>query len=340
MRHACAMAAVAVVLAGLAVRPAGAQESLVWKLGEGDAFTLESVTRTTQDITMKEDGKDVTTKEVSTITTRSNFRVIKKDGDRVTLEQKIESVKVEPESDPTQNIAGRFANLLKGLTLTVSLGPTGRDLTVSGYTNWLKSISAGDEAIQRQLRSQMLPEENLKEELAQVFSILPDKPVGPGATWTRKEKFQMGPRGTIEGTVTYRYEGRTDKGDRITANRALTYEPFKEDKPADKPVEKPEEKSGGKPGTKPGTKPADKPASPPPPPAPVFSMDQVKMGPAGGEYLFDAARGRLVEGTLTSSLEGTVTVTTADKKNAIVEVKQSTRRTLKVGDKEGSKPAK
>jgi hypothetical protein len=287
--------AAVLALAGAAL-PAYGQGGLEWKFKEGDKFYIESATRTSQTLELKAQNKksEYTTEQ----TTVLGFKVLKQDRDSAVLEETIEAVRVKTD-DPTNSTAGRNASLLKGATFKVTVTPAGKVARFEGYVEWLKKTSRGNDAVARTLRDH-LPEELFKEELATIFSFLPERAVSAGATWKRPITLPDQIRGDITGEAEYTYKGKTDTGEQITFTAALKHsEPPKEPKEAERPVR----------------------------------LNDVKIDDMTGTIYFDAAAGRLIRQEINLREQGSVSFTGADTKKLTFTFKQQTTRNIKLLDK-------
>jgi hypothetical protein len=278
---------VALALAGLAL-PAYGQGSLEWKFKEGDKFYVESLTKTTQSLEMKGKKTEYNSEQSMVL----SFKVLRVDRNGAVLEETIEGVRVRTD-DPTSSLAGRTANVLKGAAFRVTVTPAGKVTGFDGYVDWLKKIAAGSEAEATKLRF-TLPESLFKEELATIFTVLPDGSASVGAKWQRPIDLPDSFRGDVSGVAEYTYKGKGDKGEEISVTAALKYtEPAKQE---DRPVK----------------------------------LSNVKKDDMTGTVVFDAAAGRLVREDLSQREQGTVTVVLSEQQKATYNYKQKTDRTLRL----------
>jgi hypothetical protein len=167
----------------------------------------------------------------------------------------------------------------------------------------MKKLSGGNEKADKGNRS-VLPEDAFKDELNAIFGFLPDKPVQTGGTWVRKESMAL-PWGKLSGETTYTYNGKDKDGEKISAERKLSYALPEGD---------------GAAGVK-------------------VTKGDVKVDGAGATILVDPAAGRLVSNTQKMHVSGTITITDASAKDTTAAkpttftVDQTTTRTIRRVDK-------
>ncbi len=271
--------------------PAHAQTSPEWKFKKGAKFFVEVTTTNAQ--TLEPGGTAKPTTSNTSVTTVSSFEVVDAGADGAQLRQKVEGVSVKAD-DPTGPSAARAAGVLKGAQFTLTVSPAGRVAKFDGYNDFVRRLTGGNDAAEKQVRA-AYPEEAFKEELATIFGVLPDKPAAPGATWKRTESLPLGPLGVLSGEATYTYRGKGDGGEQIDVTRVLTYAAPKEE----------------------GN----------------LKLRDVKVREAKGTALFDAANGRLVKEELTVKLEGAVVLKESATATTTINVKQTTTRTFRVLEK-------
>ncbi len=275
------------------VLPAPAQTTLEWKFKDGDKFFIEAITNTKQKITIG----DKTTDSESTFTTVSSFTIKKGEGGGYAVEQTIEGVKVKTskENDPTVALVSRFANQLKGTQFQFTMSPVGKitSMTLTGYNDFIKKLSGGNEAAE-QVNKSKFPEEMFREELNLIFGFLPDKPVSPGSSWVGKKEVVTLPVGTLTGESTYSYLGRKPEGEEISVSQKWTYELPKE------PVA--------------GLK---------------VTKGSLKVDAASGKIIADPAAGKLVRHEETRHITGKLTLSDANNKETVYDVDQTTTRVIR-----------
>jgi hypothetical protein len=283
--------------------PVQGQEALVWKFKKGDEFFVKSVTVRKQSV----QADDKKTAYETTATTYCRFVVLSTDANGTQLEQTFERAELtskdandpkpaDPKkpADPTTIGAQRYMNLLKGAVLTVNISPTGAVKTLEGYEDLIRKLTGNPNDKNAQ---EVLPKSSLIDDLEEIFHVLPDKAVAKGDTWTRDPlKLSLGAWGSLSGKAVFTDQGKGEKGQTITVTRTLTYAP------PSTPL------AGWK----------------------VTKAD-VKIKPADGTIIFDAATGRLVSQKSTIEFKGTFTLTMGEmeeKKTSTSTVEQTTTREI------------
>jgi hypothetical protein len=117
---------------------ATAQVNLSWKFKEGEKFYVEKVE--TVKLSADSIGKPVT-QELET-TTVIGFRVVKVDGDKITLEQKYEGARFKGDGSGHDAVK-KLMDRLKGVSLTVNLDTTGKIVSIIGIDEALKKLTEG-----------------------------------------------------------------------------------------------------------------------------------------------------------------------------------------------------
>lgn len=229
----------------------------------------------------------------STVTSVSSFEVLDLGSGGAVLRQRVEGVAVKTD-DATAPGAARAAGALRGMQFRFTLSPTGKISGFEGYAEFLKKLAGGNEAAEQALRT-AYPEASFVEELTAIFGFLPDQSPAMGATWKRKEGMTLGPLGRLSGETEYTYRGKGESGEQIGMARTLAYEAPKE--------------------------------------AGNLKISNVKVQEARGNVVFDPGAGRLVRQDLTVKLQGTVTITDTGMKSTVVNVQQTTTRSIRLLDK-------
>lgn len=215
------MNAIPLILAATFAAPAPPLPVLMWKFNEGDVFFLETKTTTKQKMVVM--NMTVEQTQEQTFLHRYTVKRIDRQG-RVVLEQKIEDVKLQINIGGAPTDLDDFARKLRGASLEITLDPTGKVFQVDGLPNLINKFGPG----QSPLVGQILTEESVKQMVEQQFAILPRKRVELDERWERKTSLHMGPIGTYETTLRYRYEGKVkpeNKLDRVTFTSSLKYVP-------------------------------------------------------------------------------------------------------------------
>jgi len=183
---------------------ASAQVSLSWKFKEGEKFFVEKV----ETIKLSADsiGKPVT-QELET-TTVISFRVVKVDGDKITLEQKFEGARFKGDGSGDDAVK-KLMDRLEGVSLTVNLDSAGKIVSINGYDEALKKLTEGKEKADG--LENVFNLETIKVSLNEIFGFLPDKPVKKGDTWSHFTRMPLGPYGFLQGDYVFTFNGVDEK---------------------------------------------------------------------------------------------------------------------------------
>ena len=194
----------------LSAQSASAQEKLVWKFKEGDAFTLENVRTDKQ--TVKIDGKSQTSETTTTWTTLIEVR---KAGDKETvLDQTIVSIAVKGAKAAKLDKNG-WAEKLKGSKFKFTVSPAGRVLKIEGHDDFVQKVGDSTELQEAEIRF-LVSESALRQNLEEMIGFLPEKPVAQRAAWERKGHESVAPFGSFDMTFQYTLSGKRDGADLIT----------------------------------------------------------------------------------------------------------------------------
>jgi hypothetical protein len=262
---------------------------LAWKFKEGDVFYQEMYTETNQ--TMVVTKTDVAQKQKQTFW--FSYKVTKKEGSKVTLDQKIEGVKMEidiggntiaydstKENATANNPLADYFKALQGSKFTLTLDTKTMKVTdLEGSKDFRDKLLQSNPQMKALLET-ILSDKALKEMAEPTFGIVPNEPVTKGKKWERKSTLDMGPIGTYENTYKYEYLGTT-KGDehKIKVTPILEYK-----EPAADVAQ------GGLP----------------------FRIVKAKLTSTapkdGGTILFDGKTGRLVKSEVKVELKGDLTI--------------------------------
>jgi len=200
MKHMIAIAvlvAVALLLAG----PATAADTVQFKLHADKGTQFKMNVTVDQDITQEFMGQELAIEQ--TMGFGTTFKVTDVDADgALTVEVKYDSVLFKQESamasveydstDPPDDIpmqAAAFAALV-GRGFTMKLSPTAQILEIKGVDKMIDEIMESMdvpegvpvEQVKNDLKRQF-GDEGLKQQMQQMFRMLPDKPVGVGDSW-------------------------------------------------------------------------------------------------------------------------------------------------------------
>jgi len=181
-------AALALAALGLALPQARAQDAvnLKWSLKKGDTFYNKSTV--VQDMKMGFMGQDIdVTIEIGTVT---RYTVKSVEGDTAVIDVTYMSAAVDPKGAVPLPGLGEMGKKVKGAALTLTL-TGGREVTkVEGADKLMARFKDADE-FQKQLAMGLFGEAPVREMVAMPFSLLPEKPVKVGDTWTRDEKMEL-----------------------------------------------------------------------------------------------------------------------------------------------------
>jgi hypothetical protein len=183
---------------------ARAQVSLSWKFKEGEKFFVEKVE--TVKLSADSIGKPVT-QELET-TSVISFRVVKVDGDKITLEQKYEGARLKGEVSGNDAVK-KLMDRLKGVSLTINLDTAGKIVSINGYDEALKKLGEGKDKADG--LENVFNQETIKVSLNEIFGFLPDKPVKKGDTWSHFTRMPLGPYGFLQGDYLFTFKGMDEK---------------------------------------------------------------------------------------------------------------------------------
>jgi hypothetical protein len=248
--------------------PAYGQVRLEWRLKEGDTFSVEEVAKARHVFTTAS-GNKIPSGQTTAAVTR--FTVVKRLGDKVVVEQKVESFNVTADTKLDADVE-RLAGRMKGTALTLTLDARGRVERLEGYEAFVKHLSEGKDEAARTVR-QMFSKDNLIHDAELFFAFPPDRAVTKGDRWRQPAVFSVPPLGSFRGERELTYQGQEAGAERIAFKASLTFVPARGD--------------GG-----------------------AFKVLRGKFtsADAQGTILFDAGRGRVTEHTLTLTARGTLTV--------------------------------
>jgi hypothetical protein len=205
------------MLLGLAIAsafttaPVYAQEvKLQLKFKEGEKFWVEEVADQKQKITVM--GQDIQID--MKVTTIRSFDVKKVTTQEIVLAMKIEDVDVKSDG-PLAGVLDQVTGKTKGVTLTLTLTPTGKVTKVEGFDEYVKKLADGEDEVAKAMKD-MITEETLTQGVEQGFAFIPDKAVKPGDTWGQLTKFPLGPIGSLQLKNNYTYKGKKEGGEEIT----------------------------------------------------------------------------------------------------------------------------
>jgi hypothetical protein len=256
-----------------------------WKFEVGKPFYEEMITETKQE--MKVMGQNISQNQKVTFFLSWNPVEQDKD-DNWTVKQKIEGLKMEIAIggnkilfDSTQKGAGAnplsdFYKALVGSEFTLTIDKNMKIAKIEGRDEFLKKLVKDNPQIEPLLKT-ILTDEALKQMSDPAFSVVPDKSVKKGDSWTKTAVLNMGPIGTFDTNYKYTYEGPDEnKLRKIKVNITLKYN------------------------------------SPDPNAVGVLPFKIMKADlnskESNGSILFDSTKGRVVSSDMTMHLAGTMTI--------------------------------
>jgi len=229
------------LLAAVVAGPAlGQDATLEWKFTKDKTFYQTMTTTTTQNMTVT--GTKVEQKQEQTFF--FEWKVIKVDKDKVTLEQKIIGLKMNIDiggskisydssstaqggANPNQNNPlNKFFEALKDAAFTLTLDTKETKVTsIEGHEKFVNKLTEANPQM-KPLLEKILSKEALKDMAEPMFAALPGKKVKKNESWPRKSTLDMGPIGKYETTYTYTYEGPAkDQSEKIGVKTDLKYTP-------------------------------------------------------------------------------------------------------------------
>ncbi|MGE3820480.1 MAG: DUF6263 family protein [Isosphaeraceae bacterium] len=219
------MATILAVVASTTAASRATADELRWKFKKGEALHYEMVQKTVTEI--KANGQEIKTTLGQTINSTWKVDSVAEDG-TADLAQSLDRVRTKIESAfgafefdsdvekvPEGPIAAGVVPLLKtlvGATFRYKMSPRGElsDIRVpEGLVQKLKE--AGPTAA----NVGMFSEEGLKNMILESSLNFPAEPLEIGKSWSRQSKIPSPPIGTLVMNKTYRYEGPSQKGERI-----------------------------------------------------------------------------------------------------------------------------
>jgi hypothetical protein len=210
------------------------------KLEKDKAFFQKMTTDVTQVI--KVQGQDLTQKQDSTFFFK--WSPEKQEGDKWTLKQKIEGLKMsidisgnpitydstkadQPGSAGNPGLMDFFKNL-QGAEFLVTLNTKSWKVEkVEGKDDFIKKLGAGNMQMDSLLKK-IMTDDALKQMADPTFGFIPDSPKAPKETWEKKQTLGLGPIGSYEVSYKFTFAGKDPVKknlDRIDVTTSLTYKP-------------------------------------------------------------------------------------------------------------------
>lgn len=194
------MRSAAILVLGFCATAHGQAPELKWRFAKGDVFHLERVARNEFAFTLS--GR-VTTQAAEN---RTLFRVevIEADADRAKLRIGFREVQAKQLAGKTA-VDNKILERLAGGALVVDVTPLGRVEAIAGHADLLERLSQKKAATEPLLR-EAYPESLFRQEIEDLFAVLPEKPLAVGASWTRPRTVAIPIFGTIAGPQTTLYQ--------------------------------------------------------------------------------------------------------------------------------------
>ncbi len=198
--------------------PAG-NNPLACKFVKDKPFWEEMKTTTIQNI--KVQGLDVGQNQEQTFYFK--FEPIKQDGDKWTVKQTIEGVKMkidiagspvsydstnEAASGGTNTALSEFFKALKGSQFILTIDKDCTVEKVEGREEFVKKLVQSNKQLE-QLLNKILGEEALKQMADPSFGVVPKEPKKVGDKWSKTVKLSLGPLGTYNNTYNFTYAKQT-----------------------------------------------------------------------------------------------------------------------------------
>jgi hypothetical protein len=198
---------------------------LKWKFEKDRPFYQEMTTTTRQELTVQ--GNLVRQEQSQTF--YYSWTPTRQENDNWTLKQKCLGVKLDldiggnkiqfdsTKEEKARNPLAEFYKALVGFEFAVTLDKEGKPPKVENREEFMKKINTADKA----LTNQILSEAALRRIAETCFSGLPEGPVQPGDSWTRKSVLEMGSLASYRTTYKYTYKGTEGKFDKIGVESTL-----------------------------------------------------------------------------------------------------------------------
>jgi RNA polymerase sigma factor (sigma-70 family) len=271
-----------------------------WKFEKAKPFYQEWTTETSHDMVVQGNKANQTQSE----TFYFRWTPVKEQNDNWTLKQEYLGVKLDidiggnkTQFDSTKEEPGTpspiadFYRALIGAQFRMTLDKDYRVSKIEGREEFARKLVIATPSLGQVVQG-VLREDALRHVAETTFANLPDDPVRPGDTWTRKSKRDMGPAGVFVTTSGYTYAGKEGKLDKITMESTLESRPA-----ADGGLGLP------------------------------FNVKKGKLkGEGTGTLWFDRAKGRVVRLELTQKVRGKLTVAVGEQESELDMAE--TQRTL------------
>ena len=238
----------------------------------GKTFYMIMNTKTIEDMIVL--GQKVS--QAQDVTYYFSFTPLERDKDlNWKIKQRIEGLKMEVEIGGN-NIPSDFYKALIGSEFMLTMDKNMKITKIQGGGEFLKKLVKENPQAEPLLKI-ILSDEALKQMSDPAFSVVPDKSVKKGDSWTKTAVLNVGPIGTFDTNYKYTYEGSEEnKLRKIKLNITLKYN------------------------------------SPDPNAVGVLPFKIMKADltskESNGSILFDSTKGRVVSSDMTMHLTGTLTI--------------------------------
>jgi len=285
--------------------------TLVWKMFEPKTVTYQELTtKTNQDMEVM--GQKISQKQNQTFYLKWTAEDKTKEGNFVVTQEiiglnmniEIGGNKIEFDSEKKQpaNPMSDFFQALLGLKLKLTISPKMEVVNIEGQEDFVKKLGGTNPQMEPLLKS-ILSKEALQQMAEPTWGALPTKPVAKGDSWGNKDKpskLNLGPIGTYTTIFTYTYEGIDEKTklDKISIKSELTYS-------------KPEQKNGL-----------------------PFTIEEATLSSKDGKgfALFDRAKGRFAETSMTMDLVGDLTIDVGGMKTKVALIQHQDAQSKTMDD--------
>src|SRR5262245_47510877 len=207
-----------IVIVVLCLGSASAQTKLEWQLKKGETFLAERVYTQKQSVTVK--GKTHKTERQKTWV--SSISVKDKTAAGYVLELRFDKVEFQLGDDRAapnkEGFDQKLAAKLIGTGYTALITKQGKLVKLLGYDAFVRKLVENEAGPEKTLRT-LLSEDSLRDDLEEIFPLLPEKPVRAGDHWKRETTEPLPPFGSLHTTVDYALG--TDRGDEWDINLTI-----------------------------------------------------------------------------------------------------------------------
>lgn len=156
------------------------QTNLTWKFKTGDVFLYETIAKSDEATV----AKGQTLKQEVSSTWVYRFEVKSRTAENAALQIQIEQVTVTNAAGATKN-ENKLLERAKGAILMATVSPRGEITRFEGYGKMVDMIAAKREELANVVQ-QLIPEAAVRQQIQDIFVVLPKEPVAQGAHWQRE----------------------------------------------------------------------------------------------------------------------------------------------------------